>query len=384
MRGMKRRDFIRMGSMLAVSATAVHALPYNGNIRKSVSASNKSIDFVYDGLHIDPQEYTKILMKLADEGKIKPDYYSNGGIVEELEEKLANWLGKESAVFFPTGTLANHVALRQLAGENKRVIVQAESHIYNDSGDCAQTLSGLNLIPLGKSRAGFTLNDVKEIVEFTESGRVKTKVGVIAIESPVRRQNDCSFGFDEMRRIYEYARAQEIKLHLDGARLFAEAAHLGKQPAEYGKLFDTVYTSFYKCFNAASGAVLAGTKEFTENLFHVRRMFGGGLPNVWPFAAVALQYVDSYIDEYKSALQVAEKFFSLIEKHPSFKVEKFENGTHIVKLIVNVSDLNKYREKLLARNINIMRPQEGLLLKINPSLNKVTGEELTGIFIDSL
>ncbi|MFC2133530.1 beta-eliminating lyase-related protein [Bacteroidota bacterium] len=389
MKEMRRRDFIKLGSVLAASAGAVQAFPIMDNLPVQNSSAGKSVDFVYDGLRLSPEEYTEILFKLADEGKIKSDYYSNGGVVEELEKKFAKWLGKESAVFFPTGTMANHLAIRLLADKNKRVIVQAESHIYNDSGDCCQNISGLNLITLGKDSHTFTLDDVKKVISKTASGRVKTPIGVISIESPVRRQNDRSFGFDRIKEISNYARNEGIKLHMDGARLFAEAAHLNRHPSDYAKYFDTVYTSLYKCFNAASGAVLAGTKEFTEDLFHIRRMFGGGLPNVWPFAAVALQYIDSYIDDYKSAWKKAEEFFKLLEQNPKFKIEEFDDGTHIVRLNVKDMDLYEFVQRIRAENISIMGPRPGekwggIPLKINPSLNKISTEKLALIFNNSL
>ena len=83
-------------------------------------------------------------------------------------------------------------------------------------------------------------------------------------------------------------------LHLDGARLFLESAYAARPVKEYAALFDTVYISMYKYFNAASGALLAGPKTLLAGLYHTRRMFGGGLHEVWPFAAVALHYLDGF------------------------------------------------------------------------------------------
>ena len=97
-----------------------------------------------------------MLTRLADETTLLSDSYSLGGVVEELETQFARLLGKEQAVFMPTGTLANHMAVRALAEGPSRVIVQEESHLYQDEGDCAQTLSGLTLVPLAAGRATFT------------------------------------------------------------------------------------------------------------------------------------------------------------------------------------------------------------------------------------
>ncbi len=192
---MHRRNFVKLGSIIAAAAPAFNLFAAEKFIKR-YDNSNKQIDFIYDGLSFSPKEYSDLLMKLADEGKIKPDYYSNGGVVEELEIKFAKLLGKESAIFMPTGTMANHIAVRHLANTNRRVIVQEQSHFYNDSGDCAQTLSGLNLIPSGDNSVEFSLHEVENIVSKTKTGRVATKVGVILIETPVRRQYDRMFMYD--------------------------------------------------------------------------------------------------------------------------------------------------------------------------------------------
>src|SRR6185503_1103882 len=149
-----------------------------------------------------------------------------------------------------------------LAGEDHRVILQEQSHFYNDSGDCAQNLSNLNLIPLGENAVEFTLDDVKEVVDKTNHGRVETRIGVIAIETPVRRQYDRGITYDNLKNITNYANEQHFRTHLDGARLYTQSAHSGITPDVYAALFDTVYISMWKCFNAASGAILAGTKTF--------------------------------------------------------------------------------------------------------------------------
>ncbi len=344
----------------------------------------ETVNFIYDGLHLTPLQQAQVLQQYAEADFLSPDAYCNGGIVEELEHKFAHWLGKDSAVFMPTGTLANHIALRQLAGPRTRVIVQAESHIYNDSGDCAQTLSGLNLIPLAPHRAAFSLEEVQEVLQTASSGRVATRVGVIAIESPVRRQDDAMFGYREMQRIASFARQEDICLHLDGARLFIEAVHTGIAPAQYAALFDTVYVSLYKCFNATAGAILAGSTAFTENLYHIRRMFGGSLSQAWPYAAVALQFVDGFLDAYRTAWHEAETLFRLLDAHPAFRVAHIPNGTHIVRLHVAETDLEQFRDTLRQCNIHLppaLPGPDGLPLKINPSLNRAGGREIAQAFL---
>src|SRR6202035_902093 len=222
-------------------------------------------------------------------------------VVAEFETRIAALLGKEAAVFMPSGTLANHLALRLLARNGRRVLVQQESHLYNDEGDCAQQLSGLTLVPLAPGRASFTLDEAAAEIAGPPDARVAIPVGAISIETPVRRMSGEAFDFREMRRITEFAHGRGIGLHLDGARLLIETVYTGIAPAEYAAPFDTVYVSLYKYLNAAAGAVLAGPRALLDGLYHQRRMFGGGLPHVWPYAAVALHYLDGFAERFTAA-----------------------------------------------------------------------------------
>ncbi len=382
---MNRREFVKLSGVLATGAAHLPAtrLAFSGS--KDLKELQSKVNFIWDGSFLSAPEYADLLLRLVDEGKIKPDYYSNGGVVEELENKMAKLLGKESAVFMPTGTLANHLAVRRLAADQRRVLVPGESHLYRDSGDCAQTLSNLNLIPLGKDDLCYSLEELAATAERSKAGRVETKIGALMIESPVRRKHDRILTIAEMKSITGFAHQQGIRSHLDGARLFVQSAHTDVSTAQYGELFDTVYTSMWKCFNAPSGAILAGTHAFTEGMFHERRMFGGGLPYAWPFAAVALHFVDTFIDEYKTAWATAESMFATLTKTANFDVDKFEDGTHVVRLTIRGANLNKFQASLLKRNVSIRNPDsDGVWLRINPSLNRKSAGEMSGHFLDAL
>lgn len=321
---MDRRRF------LAVSGLAAATPAFSNGLAASVVADDplfKRINFTSDGLGLDPREYSTLLQQATENGQLQADNYSNGGLIAQLEEKFAGLLGKEAAMFVPTGTLANHLAVRQLAGTDRRVLVQAESHLYNDSGDCAQTLSGLNLVPLAEGRSAIGLDEIEGWVERSARGRVEMKVGAISIESPVRRKDHEMVGFDELERVCGYAREQGIRLHLDGARLFNLPYHSGKSVKQYAALFDTVYVSLWKHFNGASGAILAGDAKFIAGLFHTRRMFGGSLPHAWPQVALVAKYADGYEQEYANAWQAADRLIGLLQSGGRFKTRKVSNGT---------------------------------------------------------
>jgi threonine aldolase len=181
------------------------------------------VQFRSDGLGLSPGEYARLLGEIAATRGICTDDYSCGGVVAELEARMATLLGKEAAVFLPTGTLANHLAVRLLARTGRRVLVQAESHLWNDEGDCAQTLSGLTLVPLAPGRATVSLAEIQTAAAGAPGMRVAVPVGAISIETPVRRVAGQAFDPKELAAISGFARERGIGLHLDGARLLLEA-----------------------------------------------------------------------------------------------------------------------------------------------------------------
>ncbi len=321
---MDRRQFLSVSGLAAATPAFAHALAGSAAPDQGLF---KRVDFASDGLGLDPREYSTLLQQAAADGSLQADNYSNGGVIAQLEQSFARRLGKEAAMFVPTGTLANHIAARTLAGNDRRVLVQAESHLYNDSGDCAQTLSGLNLVPLAEGLSTISLDEVKRWVERTAQGRVELNVGAISIETPVRRKDHQVVEFDALERVCRYARKQGIRLHLDGARLFNLPQHTGKSVKEYAALFDTVYVSLWKHFNGTSGAILAGDATFIDGLFHTRRMFGGSLPHAWPQVALVAKYVDGYEQEYANAWRAAEQLIALLQADGRYTVRKVENGT---------------------------------------------------------
>ena len=294
-----------------------------------------SIFLTGDSEPINNRYFLDKLSSILEAGQAKEDYYSLGGVVKELEDYMANFLGKESAVFFPTGTMANHIAIRKLCGISKRAIVQEQSHIYQDSGDAVQNLSGINLIPLGNNAPFFTANQFQQAIKDSLSGRVVTKVGMVSIESPVRRCHGQQFPYDEMKEVSQICQSEGIGTHLDGARLLMMSEVSGIDVTKYTELFDTVYVSLWKYFGGPFGAILAGTEEFCQGLFHERRMFGGSLPSAGFAAALALNGIKNFQRDYKEALDRAQNLFRFVDSIEGIDILPYENGTNIFKVLID-------------------------------------------------
>ncbi len=377
-----RRRFVQVGAAGLGGGLLPRLATSTAAAQEEVGTGSAVVRMSGDGLGLTVAEQGRLLTRLADEGRIDRDSYSNGGTVAELEEVCATLLGKERAVFMPTGTLANHLAVRALAGGEGRAVLQAESHLYNDSGDCVQTLSGITIMPLAPDGSTFTLEALQEVIARTRSGRVARPVSVISIETPVRRRFGETFDQTELDRITTFARDEGIGLHLDGARLFLQSAYTGIDVAEYARPFDTVYVSLYKYFNAASGAILAGPRALLDDMFHTRRMFGAGLPGAWPFAAVALHYLPGFVDRFGRAVGVSETFIDGLASHDAFTVERVAAGTNLFRLRARTSDMGRFRRRLEERGILLgaPRPDGRILVGVNETWNRQSADALVEAF----
>ena len=351
-----RRDFVKLGTASAAG------LGLAGTVGSSTAVSLESdrpVFFHGDGLNLSPQEYAGVLAEITSGGKVEPDYYSNGGVVEELERRMADILGKERAVFLPTGTLANHLAVRVLCEDRRRrrVVTQAESHLSNDAGDDCETLAGLHIVALAPGEAGFSLEEVKAEHARAGASRVKVGIGAISVESPVRRKLGSVFDFGELSRISAWARSEGIGLHLDGARLFMATAYTDIPVSRWAELFDTVYVSLWKYLNAGSGAILAGPSDLLDSLFHTRRMYGGSLVRGWVYAAVALHYLDGFEDRFRSGIAVSEELFSRLEDHSKLTIHGIPEGSNVFILEIGGANPVTFRDRMMSAGISLREPR---------------------------
>jgi threonine aldolase len=389
MGAVNRRRFLEVGGMGAALGVGMPGLAAGAQTAAAATAAggeDRVVRLSGDGLGLTPSQYARVLARVAEEKGVAADAYILGGVVEELEAAFARALGKERAVFLPTGTLANHLAIRALAGGPSRAVVQAESHIFQDSGDCVQTLSNITLMPLAPGRATFTAADVEQLIAQTRTGRVPPRISVISIETPVRRRTGEVFDAAEMARVVALARRDGIKLHLDGARLFLESGFTGRSVADYAQPFDTVYVSLYKYFNAAGGAILAGPRALLDDLYHVRRMFGGGLYQAWPYAAVALHYLDGFEARYRRAVETARLVFDKLGAIDGVTVRPIASGTNYVRVTVTRTDAVALQRRLASRGILVSTPSSDgtFLLGVNESWLRLSAAELVDTFTRAL
>ncbi|WKD33335.1 threonine aldolase family protein [Streptomyces xanthophaeus] len=208
------------------------------------------------------------------------DVYGDG-VVGALERKVAELLGTEDAAFFPSGTMAQQIALRCWAGRtgNPVVALHPMSHPERWEGDALSAVSGLRVAhPTTEARPP-SAADVESLRE---------PFGTLMVELPLRDAGFLLPTWEELEALTEAARARDAVVHFDGARLWESTVHFGRTLPEIAGLADSVYVSFYKSLGGLSGAALAGPREFVEETRVWRHRYGGQIFRQFPQALSAL------------------------------------------------------------------------------------------------
>lgn len=204
-----------------------------------------------------------------------------GGVVEALETKVAGLLGTEAAAFFPTGTMAQQVALRCWAGRtgNPTVALHALSHPEVHERNAFSEVGGLRPVRLTSEPRLPTAAEVRDFEE---------PFGALMLELPLRDAGFLLPTWEELTAVVEAARERDAVVHFDGARLWESTVHFGRPLEEIAGLADSVYVSFYKSLEAFGGAALAGPRELVEEAKTWRHRYGGMVFQQFPTVLSAL------------------------------------------------------------------------------------------------
>ncbi|MFZ3471996.1 threonine aldolase family protein [Streptomyces sp. 4.24] len=240
---------------------------------------------------------------LADLGSLAPDpdepadIYGDG-VVARLERRVAELLGTEDAAFFPTGTMAQQIALRCWAGRtgNPVVALHPMSHPERWEGGALSVVSGLRTVhPTGEPRQP-TASEVAELPE---------PFGTLMLELPLRDAGFVLPTWEELSALVATARERDAVVHVDGARLWESTVHFGRSLPEIAALADSVYVSFYKSLGGISGAALAGSGSLVAEARVWRHRYGGQIFRQFPAALSALAGLERELPKLPSYVAAA-------------------------------------------------------------------------------
>lgn len=274
------------------------------------------------------------------------DVYGEDSTVNQLQEKVANLLGKEAALFVPSGVMANQIAIKTHTQPGDEVIVERESHIFNYETAGAAFLSNVQLNTIKGTHGILSAEQIAQ--EIRSPVYYNPRVTLVCLENTHNKAGGIIYPLQEIVKIHTLAKKCNFMLHLDGARLWNASVATGIAPMEYAKYFDTISVCFSKGLGAPIGSALAGSKEKVERARKYRKIFGGGMRQVGIIAAAALYALDHNIDRLKEDHEKAKLFATAISSIHNLEVNLELVQTNIVIITIKdkMDDVHQLIKKL--------------------------------------
>ncbi len=272
-----------------------------------------------------PSKEMRDFMMAADVGD---DVFGEDPTVNKLQEKVAELLGKEAALYVPSGTMGNQLCIKAHTQPWDELICDKDAHIYNYESGSIAGLSHVQVIPVNGNRGIFTAEQVEEVIRPEAYYLPKTRL--VCVENTHNRGGGSIFPIEEIRRIKKVVDKYNLKFHLDGARLWNASIATGISLSDYAKYFDSVSVCLSKGLGAPVGSVIAGSKEFIKLAHRYRKAWGGGMRQAGILAAAGLYAIENNFQRLAEDHRRAKYFAEEISKISRVKLNPDDVQTNIV------------------------------------------------------
>ena len=272
------------------------------------------------------------------------DVYGEDPTVNRLEAMAAEMLGKEAAVFVPSGVMGNQLALRLHTRPGDEVIVDSTSHLIRYEGGSASSLSGVQLVCVPGNRGRLSPESVEAAIR--PKGLHNPPTTLVCLEQTHNVGGGSIYSLEVIHQIAEVARTHGLSLHLDGARLFNAVISTGVAAADYARPFDTVSFCLSKGLGAPVGSMVVSDAARVQTLRRLRKVFGGGMRQVGILAAAGVYALEHHIARLAEDHVNAHYLATLLEDIPSVVVDVKTVETNMV--MFQVPHSSKTTDTLLA------------------------------------
>lgn len=278
---------------------------------------------------------TAAMKKAMMDAELGDDVLGDDPTVIRLQEKVAALLGKEAAIFVPSGSMANQTAIKAHTQPGDEIIAHQDSHIYHYEAGAPAGLSGCSLRLLPGEHGLFSASAVRAAVRPGDSHFPRTSL--VVVENTHNRGGGTCWSLESIGDIRKTADEFGLKMHLDGARLMNACVAKGHRPTDYAQHFDTVSTCFSKGLGAPVGSAVAGTKDTIKRVHRFRKMFGGGMRQSGLLAAAAIYALDHHVERLADDHAHARRLAEGIAELPGVTVDMPAVQTNIVYFDVRES-----------------------------------------------
>jgi threonine aldolase len=285
--------------------------------------------------------------------EVGDDVYGEDPTVNRLQDTVASTLGKEAALFVPSGSMANQICLKVHTQPGDEVIAESGSHVFNYETGAAAFISQVQIHTIEGKRGVIRAEQIPGAVRSPVYYNPKTRL--ICLENTHNRAGGTIYPIEEIKRINALSRSLGLSMHLDGARLWNAWMATGIHPKEYAQWFDSVSVCFSKGLGAPVGSAIVGSKKFIDKARKVRKILGGGMRQSGILAAAGIYALQNNIERLKEDHQKARFFADRLNSLPGFAIDLESVQTNIV--IIDIAKTGKSPGDIIA----ILRPLHVLL-----------------------
>jgi len=307
------------------------------------------IDLRSDTITKPSQEMLRAMIS-ADVGD---DVFGEDPTVNSLQSRIAQMFGKDSALFVPTGTMGNEICIKSHTQHGDEIIVEQDSHIFVYETAAPSLLSGVQMKPIAGVRGVMDIAQIKRAIR--PKAYFMPTTTLICIENTHGRSAGSIYPMDEIKKIRELSLENNIKFHLDGARLWNASVASGIPIKNYAQYFDSISVCFSKGLGAPIGSIIVGSEEFIQRARKFRKILGGGMRQSGILAAAAHYALDHNIDRLKEDHRKAEYFARELSHLKQITIDPNEVQTNMV--IMDIVNAEKTQDEVL----NLLKQNEILL-----------------------
>lgn len=263
------------------------------------------------------------------EAEVGDDVFQEDPSVNKLQEYAADLLGKEAALYVPSGVMGNQICLNVLTNPGDEVICEFNAHIFNYESGSPAALSGIQLLTVEGKSGVFTPEQVEPYIR-PASAYYMPRTKVIEVENTHNRAGGTIHPMENIIALEKLAKKYGLYYHLDGARLWNASVETGITVKDYASHFDTVSCCLSKGLGAPVGSIIAGTKDFIKEAFRVRKAWGGGMRQLGIMAAGGLYALQHNIERLKEDHEKARILAKAINENPNLEIDMDSVQTNIL------------------------------------------------------
>ncbi|MDC0243189.1 beta-eliminating lyase-related protein [Marine Group III euryarchaeote] len=298
---------------------------------------------------------TEGMRKAMFEAIVGDDVLGDDPTVIELQNKAAKLLGKEAALYVPSGTMSNIVATRTHTSPGDEIVTEAHSHIYKYEGGAFAALSGCSVALVDGKNGLMTSEQVSSSIRKAEGSLSHYPNGsLVCVENTAQGGGGSVYSQEILDQICKVAREKDCKLHMDGARLFNAVVASNTEPARMVRDFDSVSICLSKGLGAPIGSILVGSKKDLAQAHRWRKMFGGGMRQAGMMAAAGIYALENNIDRLQEDHKRARQFAEALVDMPNFSINLEAVQSNIVYIGVGKGKSKQMIEKLAKFDIDIL------------------------------